>query len=410
MFERNGFKVIVCCTLTVFISMGMRQSFGLFLQPVSSALGTGREEFSLAIALQNLVFGLPLIGILADRFGSRLMAAAGGVLFALSLFLLAHTTTSSGLYLSLGFMVGIALSGTSYVVVLGAAARVVPPARRSTVFGVITAAGSLGMFAMVPLVQWQLHEFGWQNAFIISAFLVVIISALAMGLPGMRAVAQGGAGQDKQPHEPLPQVLSRARSHSGYLLLNAGFFVCGFHVAFIATHLPAYLADEGITGMAGAAALSMIGLFNIFGSYLFGMLGDRYRKKYLLSLLYFLRAIVISVFLVIPLSKISALVFGGMIGFLWLATVPLTSGMIAQVFGSRYLSTLYGIVFFSHQIGSFLGVWLGGRLYDATGSYTTVWLAAIILGLLAAAVHLPISDRPLQPLRTQQALGTANTK
>jgi len=408
MFERHTIKVIISCTLIVFISMGMRQSFGLFLQPISAALGTGREVFSLAIALQNLVFGLPLVGMLADRLGSRRIAAAGGLLFSLSFILLAHMSSSAGLYLNLGFLVGMALSGTSYVVVLGAAAKVVPPAKRSTVFGVITAAGSLGMFAMVPGVQWQLNQFGWQTAFLISAFGVVLISVLAIGLPGQTAAAAATVSPTGQRDQSLPQILTRARSHSGYLLLNAGFFVCGFHVAFIATHLPAYLSDKGITGMAGAAALAMIGLFNIFGSYLFGMLGDRFRKKYLLSLLYFLRALVISAFLIIPLSGLSALIFGGVIGFLWLATVPLTSGMIAQIFGSRYLSTLYGIVFFSHQIGSFLGVWLGGRLYDATGSYTAVWFTAVALGLLAAVVHLPISDRPLQPV-SQPITDTATT-
>jgi predicted MFS family arabinose efflux permease len=372
--------------------MGIRQSFGLFLQPITHHLATGREVFSLAIALQNLIFGLPLIGMLADRLGSRIIVAGGGVLYAASFVLLSSTDAGSALYLNLGLLVGIALSSTSYVVVLGAVARVVPPQNRGSVFGAITAAGSLGMFAMVPGVQTLLSGSGWQATFMWLAAIVGIVALLAAGLPGKTTgTADGNPGNDIVSDSIL-QVLRQARGHSGYLLLNAGFFVCGFHVAFIATHLPVYLADKGIPTMGGATALSMIGLFNIFGSYLFGSLGDRFPKKYLLSLLYFLRAVVIALFLVLPLSGFSAIVFGGMIGFLWLATVPLTSGLVAHIFGARYLSTLYGIVFFSHQVGSFLGVWLGGRLYDTTQSYTIVWLVAVVLGLMAAIVHLPISD------------------
>jgi predicted MFS family arabinose efflux permease len=275
---------------------------------------------------------------------------------------------------------------------------VVSPQNRGSVFGIIAAAGSLGMFAMVPGVQVLLSGSGGQSTFMWLAAMVGIVVLLAAGLPGKTIGAADGNPRDDIVSDSILQVLRQARGHSGYLLLNAGFFVCGFHVAFIATHLPVYLTDKGISTMAGATALSMIGLFNIFGSYLFGSLGDRFPRKYLLSLLYFLRAVVIALFLVLPLSGILSIVFGGMIGFLWLATVPLTSGLVAHIFGARYLSTLYGIVFFSHQIGSFLGVWLGGRLYDTTQSYAIVWLVAVALGLMAAIVHLPISDHQVSAI------------
>jgi predicted MFS family arabinose efflux permease len=264
-------------------------------------------------------------------------------------------------------------------------------------FGLITASVSLGMFAVVPGVQTLITDFGWQTSFAALAAFVGITAILAIGFPGKTAVAAGNpSGATVEKPQALTFVLSRARRHSGYLLLTAGFFVCGFHVAFIATHLPAFLADNSVSKMAAATSLAMIGLFNIFGSYLFGFLGDRLRKKYLLSFLYLSRAIVISLFLVIPISNYSAIAFGCAMGFLWLATVPLTSGIVAQIFGARYLSTLYGIVFFSHQIGSFLGVWLGGRVHDLVNSYDMVWVLAILLGVTATILHLPITDQPLK--------------
>jgi predicted MFS family arabinose efflux permease len=394
--KRNAALVIACGAAMVIISMGTRQSFGLFLQPITLDLAVGREVFSLAIAFQNLLFGLPLVGVLADRLGSRGVAMGGGLLYAASFLLLSVTNSPAGLYLNLGMVVGIALSSTSYVVVLGAAAQVVPEKKRSSTFGLITAAGSFGMFAVVPVIQWLIEVTGWQTAFAILSAFVSLIAVLAIGFPG-RIKNSTPQLQENNPNETrsLAEVLKQARGHSGYLLLTAGFFVCGFHVAFIATHLPAFLADQSIAKMSAATSLAMIGLFNILGSYLFGFLGDRLRKKYLLSLLYLSRAIVITLFLVFPISNPSAVIFGCAIGFLWLATVPLTSGIVAAIFGPRYLSTLYGIVFFSHQIGSFLGVWLGGRIYDIAGSYTMVWIMAILLGVIASILHLPISDQPL---------------
>jgi len=406
--NKNTYLVIACGALMVFISMGTRQSLGLFLQPITLDLAVGRETFSLAMAWQNLLFGLPLIGILADRIGSRKIAIGGGLLYAASFLLLSVTGSPAGLYLNLGVLAGTAIGCTSYVVVLGAAARTVAPDRRTSMFGIITATGSFGMFAVVPGIQWLIASFGWQTSFAVLAAFVGLTAILAGGFPGTTAAVAGNLSEAAaEKPQSLTVILGHARRHSGYLLLTAGFFVCGFHVAFIATHLPAFLADNSVSKMAGATALAMIGLFNIFGSYLFGILGDRLRKKYLLSFLYLSRAVVISLFLVLPISNVSAIVFGCAIGFLWLATVPLTSGMVAQIFGVRYLSTLYGIVFFSHQIGSFLGVWLGGRIYDMVNSYDTVWVLAILLGVAAAILHLPITD---QPVEIDRAIETSKAK
>jgi predicted MFS family arabinose efflux permease len=405
--KTNTILVIACGALMVFISMGTRQSFGLFLQPITLDLSVGRETYSLAIAWQNLLFGLPLIGILADRFGSRKMAIGGGLLYAASFLLLSATRSPLGLHLNLGVVAGLAIGCSSYVVVLGAAARVTPANKRSSMFGIITAAGSLGMFAVVPGIQWLIAAFGWQASFAMLSVFVGSIAVLAIGLPGRSIDAAGPSYVEAQAPQSLTSVLGQAGRHSGYLLLTAGFFVCGFHVAFIATHLPAFLADKSVSKMAAATSLAMIGLFNIFGAYFFGTLGDRLRKKYLLSLLYLSRAVVITLFLVLPISNFSAVAFGCAIGFLWLATVPLTSGIVAQIFGSRYLSTLYGIVFFSHQIGSFLGVWLGGRFYDISNSYAVVWVMAILLGVTAAILHLPITD---QPVKVERALQVSKVK
>ncbi len=381
--------IIICGSLMVLLSMGIRQSFGVFLQPITGDLGIGRESFSLAVAIQNIIFGLPIIGILADRFGARWVAISSAILYVAGLGLLGVVGSPTGLTLTLGVLIGLALSGTTYVVILGAVAQVVPPEKRSLAFGIITAIGSFGMFAMVPVSQQLLTSFGWRGA--VSA-LAVIVSGIILLTFALPARPPRQSVKEAAAQEPLLQVLQRAWRNSNYWLLIAGFFVCGFHVAFIATHLPAFLADNQVSAGAGAMALAMIGLGNVVGSFTFGYLGDHYRKKYLLSLLYFSRAVLISLFIFWPITNTTAVIFGAAIGFLWLGTVPLTSGAIGQIFGVRYLATLYGFVFFSHQIGAFFGVWLGGRVYDSTGSYTIVWLAAIALGVFAALVHLPITD------------------
>ena len=400
--------VILVSAVIVAVSMGARQSFGLFLQPVTEALSTGRETFSLAMALQNILFGLPIAGVLADRIGPRRVVAAGALLYAAGFALLAVADAPWLTFLSLGALVGLALSATSYVVLLGAVARVVPAGKRAASFGIVTAAGSFGTFAIVPLIQWLINTVSWQATLLYGAGVVAAIAPFALGFPPASEAREGARASGLE--DDFSRLLSRASRHSGYLLLNAGFFVCGFHVAFIATHLPAYLGDHGLPEMVGATALALVGLFNMGGSWLFGRLGDRYRKKYLLSFLYFARALVISGFLVVPVTTATALVFACAIGFLWLATVPLTSGMVAQIFGPARLSSLYGIVFFSHQVGGFLGVWLGGRIYDATGSYDAVWIGAIVLGVAAAVVHLPIRDMALRdvPAPASASVGSAS--
>lgn len=395
MIPRRALIAIGCAAFAVMISTGIRQSFGLFLQPITADLQSGRETFSLAIALNNLIYGLPLVGFLADWIGPRLVLMVGGLLYAAGLILVTMISSTIGLNLTFGLLVGLALSATTYVVVLGAVAQLVPPTQRTRTFGFITAAGSSGMFVVPPIAQFLLVNFTWQMALTILAGLTLIIALLAFGLPNRPG--QRLANQPQiEPDEPFFPLLRRASRNHSYLLLATGFFVCGFHVAFIATHLPAFLGDQGIPPYVAAGTLSLVGGLNIVGSFSFGWFGDLYRKKYLLSLIYFMRAVIIAIFLLVPLTSFSALAFGAAIGFFWLATVPLTSGTVAYLFGTRYLSTLYGCVFLSHQVGAFLGVWLGGRVYDATGSYTPIWITAIALGIFAALVSLPISDQPAQ--------------
>lgn len=387
---------IISAAVAVMLSSGIRQSFGLLLQPIGESLGTGRTVFSFAIALSSIIYGLPLVGIIADKVGPRWVLMAGGVIYTLGLLLMPRITTPSGLYLTLGVMIGVALSATTYVVVLGAVGQLVAPERRSSVFGIITAAGSSGMFVVPPAVQLLLNNFGWQQAMLILSAVPLIIIVLALGLPN-RSATQEAAGAGSE--EPFVKVLRQAGINKNYWLLITGFFVCGFHVTFIATHLPAFLGDNGLAPFVGAGALSMIGGFNMAGSVVFGWLGDRYRKKYLLSFIYLMRAVTIALFILLPITQVSALVFGAAMGLLWLSTVPLTSGAVAQIFGVRYLSTLYGIVFFSHQVGSFLGVWLGGWLYDTTGTYDVVWYLSIGLGIVAALVHLPMVESPVEAVQ-----------
>ena len=398
-FGREAIVTIAVGAAIVFLAMGVRQSFGLFLAPVSDGLGTGRATFSVAMAIQNIMLGLPLAGILADRLGSRRVAAVGGLVYAAAMVVVARWTSTTGLFVGLGLTAGLALSATSYVVVLGAVGRVVPPHRRASAFGIITAFGSLGMFAMIPVSQGLISAFGWSDAFLGLAVITGLISLLALRLP----TSEIRNSPQAEVEEPFIEVLRRARTNRSYLLLVAGFFVCGFHVSFISTHLPAYLSDGGISTGSVTAALALIGLMNIVGSSTFGLLGDRYRKRTLLSVLYFSRAVLFVLFLTVPLTNTSAVAFGAIMGFLWLGTVPLTSGTVATLFGVRYLATLYGVVFLSHQVGAFLGVWLGGVVYDSTGSYDTVWIIAIVLGVTSALIHLPIDDRqPAADIRPQK--------
>lgn len=378
----------------VAVSMGIRQSFGVFLQPVVNDLELTRTTFGLTIAIQNLIWGLaqPFAGVVTDKYGSYRMLILSSLLYIAGLALTAHTTTATGLHLSLGMLVGLAMSGTTFTVVLSAIGRLVPPEKRSLAFGIVSAGGSFGMFSFVPLSQLFIGLYGWSVAFLILAGCVMIVPLLTLVFQ-----RQTGAQADSEnlPGETLTQALRCAGAHSGYWLLNCGFLVCGFHVAFIATHLPAFLQDSAIAPMHAAFALGLIGVFNILGTYLAGLYGGRYRKKYLLSGLYLGRALVIAVFIALPLTELTLGLFAAAMGLLWLGTIPLTSGLVAQIFGVRYGGTLFGIVFFSHQIGSFLGAWLGGYLFETTGSYSLMWQLAVLLGLVAALLHWPIRDEPV---------------
>jgi MFS family permease len=379
----------------VALSFGIRSSFGLFLQPMSMDLGSGREMFALALAIQNLIWGVaqPFAGMIADRFGVARTVAAGGLLYALALYLMATAASAFDLHLSAGLLIGLSLGGTSFGVVLAAVGRAVPAEARSMALGLTTAIGSFGQFVMPPIGQALITSYGWQTTLMLLALASLLMIPAAGGLRSPRAGVQAHDAQT------LGGALGEARRHAGYLYLTAGFFVCGWHLAFISVHLPAYLADGGISAGIAAWCLALVGLFNVIGSYAAGVLGGRLSKKYCLSFLYAARSALILVFIMVPLSVASALIFSAIMGLLWLSTVPLTSGLVAQIFGPRYMATLFGIVFLSHQVGSFLGVWLGGYLYDAYGSYDLIWWLSIALGLIASLLHWPIDERAVARLR-----------
>jgi len=395
---KRPWVVIACAAFIVTLAMGVRQSFGLFLPQMSVDIGISRSDFGLAMALQNLLFGLvqPFVGALADKHGAGRVVLAGALLYALGLIGAAFATDAIGLHISFGLLIGMAQSATTFVVVLGAVGRVVSPEKRSGAFGIVTAGGSLGQFLVVPLASMLLGDIGYHHTLWIMAGLVALCGLLAIGVAGR---TDGEGGLTLEVEQSAREALREAAGHRGYWLLNAGFFVCGFHIAFIATHLPAYLDDKGLGIEIGAQVLALVGLFNILGSYVFGRAGDLLRQKYVLSALYTARSAVIALFLFLPLNHASALVFAGAMGFLWLGTVPLTSGIVGRIFGIRYLSMLYGIVFLSHQLGSFFGAWMAGLIFDATGSYNIAWGFSIALGLFAGLVHLPIADAPVTRLK-----------
>ncbi len=393
---RKPILVIVCGGLILSLAMGIRQTFGLFLAPVTADLAMGREAFALAMAVQNLLWGVfqPVTGMLADRFGAGRVVAGGGLVYGTGLLVMSGMTDVAGLNFGGGLLIGIAMSATGFSVVLGAVARRVPESRRSMALGVVSAGGSFGQFAMAPIGQSLIASQGWSGAFLGMAVLSLLMVPLALAVSGRASPRDDQAGA--QPSQSLGDAVREALSHRGYLYLTLGFFVCGFQVVFVAVHLPAYLADLGLPAATGATALALIGIFNIVGTYACGALGGRYSKKWLLSGLYLVRALIIAVFLVAPKTPMTVYVFASALGLLWLGTVPLTSGLVGQIFGVRYFSTLFGLVFFGHQVGSFLGVWLGGAVFDATGSYDAVWIASIGFGIAAGLIHLPIAETPLR--------------
>jgi len=392
--------VLVFAALIVGVSMGIRHTFGFFLGPMTRDLGWTREVFGFAIAIQNLMWGAcqPFAGLLADRYGARRVLWAGSLIYVCGLVGMAYSTTGTGLTASAGFLIGMAQSGVTYAVVFSAMSRLVPQEKRSWSMGVVAAAGSFGQFLMVPAMSGLINGVGWFGALLVMALLAFTIVPLGAGLTaGIGASAGAGAGQS--PREALREAFG-SRS---YLLLTAGYFVCGFQLAFIGVHGPTYMSDKGLPAYVAPVTLALVGLFNIFGTYASGHLAARFPKRYVLSSIYFSRSVVIALFLAAPISPWSTYLFGAAMGVLWLSTIPPTSSIIAQVFGVRYLGMLTGFAFFSHQVGSFLGVWLGGRLFDTTGSYDLVWGICIALGVFAALVNLPIDERSIESRRLAPA-------
>ena len=393
---RASFWILLGAALVLALSLGIRHGFGLFLAPMSQEFGWGREVFALAIALQNLIWGLaqPFTGAIADRFGAARVVLVGGVLYAVGLALMGLADSPGSLSLSAGLLIGIALSGTSFSVLLGVVGRAVAPERRSMAMGIASAAGSFGQFAMLPATLGLIGWLGWSAALLALGLLVALI------VPRAGLIRDSPAA--RQTHEQtLKEALREAVAHSGFWLLALGFFVCGFQVVFIGVHLPAYLVDQHLPAQVGTSVLALVGLFNVFGTYAAGWLGGRMSKPRLLTALYLARAVVIVAFVYSPLTVWSAYAFGIAMGLLWLSTVPLTNGTVATLFGVRNLSMLGGIVFLFHQLGAFLGGWLGGYLYDRTGSYELVWQIAIGLSLLAALLNWPVREQPVARVQAQ---------
>jgi MFS family permease len=399
----SALQVLACGALIVTLSMGIRHGFGLWLQPITQAQGWSRETFAFALAVQNLAWGVFGIfaGMAADRFGAFRVLVVGAGLYGLGLVGMALSTSTLGFALTTGILIGAAHAGTTYAVIYGVIGRQLPAERRSWAMGVAAAAGSFGQFLMVPVEGWLIASLGWQNALLALAAAVLLIAPLAMGL---REPGFAGAAPPKR-EQTIVQALREAFQYRSFQLLMAGYFVCGFQVVFIGVHMPSYLKDNGLSPQVASYALALIGLFNVIGTYAAGALGQRMPKRHILAFIYLGRAVAIAMFLWAPLTPMSVYLFSAVMGLLWLSTIPPTNATVAQIFGVAHLSMLGGFVFFSHQIGSFLGVWLGGYLYDRTGSYDIVWYIAIALGVFAAIVNLPVRETPI--VRGPQRLGAA---
>jgi MFS family permease len=388
--------VLVAGCLIAVIGFGIRSSFGLFLDPVTVARDWNRETFALAMAIQNLLWGLglPIAGALADKFGPVRVIMLGALMYALGVWAMTLSPDPLLFQIAAGVLTGVGVAFTAFSIAMASMVRVVGPEKRTLVLGLGTAAGSFGQVVFSPLSQGFINSFGWSSALLWLAAISLILIPLAMALPG-----NPGMSSDPASKQSLREAVNEAMSHRGFVLLTLGFFVCGFHVAFIAVHFPAYISDVGLDPAVGAWSLALVGLMNIFGSFAAGIFGQKHSMKLGLAGIYFARALAITFLLLAPKTEFTIYLFAALMGVLWLSTVPLTSGIVAQVFGVRYMATLFGIVFLSHQIGSFLGVWLGGVIYDRTGSYDGMWIAGIVFGLLAALVHLPINEQPLARLQ-----------
>lgn len=381
--------LVICGCVIAAVTNGIRTSFGLFTLPVTADLGVTRETWGLAMAIQNLAWGIaqPFAGGLADRYGAAKVVIGGLVIYALGLVLMLNSADGSLLALTAGVIVGVGIAASSFSIVMAAFGRNVPQQSRAMIFGVATAASSFGQFAFAPIGQGFIDSFGWTTAMLYLAAILALVIPLTFALRGRTENTTGQADM------PFMTAMARAWGYGSYKLLVIGFFVCGFHLAFISVHMPAYLVQCGLSPAAGSWAIAVIGLFNIAGSLLSGYLGSRLPKQLLLASIYFARAVAIGLFVFFPVTEVSAYFFAAAIGLLWLSTVPLTAGLVSLFFGARYMGMLYGVAFFSHQLGSFVGVWLGGYVYDATGSYSLVWYLGILLGLGSAAIHLPIREQ-----------------
>ncbi|MDM0113378.1 MFS transporter [Variovorax sp. J22R133] len=394
-------QVLLCGAMIVTLSMGIRHGFGLWLQPITQAQDWSRQTFSLALAIQNLSWGVMGIfaGMLADKLGASKVLVIGAVVYALGLVGMALSTTPLLFALTTGVLIGAAQAGTTYAVIYGVIGRQIPAEKRSWAMGVAAAAGSFGQFLMVPVEGQLIGHFGWQTALLVLAAASLLIVPLAAGLREPQHGANGAAPRT----QTIAQAISEAFRYPSFRLLMAGYFVCGFQVVFIGVHMPSYLRDKGLSPDVASYALALIGLFNVFGTYIAGSLGQRLARRKILAAIYFGRSIAIAAFLIAPISPLSVYVFAAVIGFLWLSTVPPTNAIVANIFGVAHLSMLSGFAFFGHQIGSFLGVWLGGFLYDRTGSYDIVWYISIALGVLAALVNLPVRESAIvRPVPTPQ--------
>ncbi|GIT83587.1 MFS transporter [Acinetobacter seohaensis] len=392
-FSKPLIYMLIGSAIILALSLGVRHAFGLYLVPMSHEFGWGHNIFSLAIAMQNLIWGAvqPITGAFADKYGSKIVVAVGGALYALGLLLMAVSSTGLLLNLSVGLILGLALSATSFPVLLSAVGRAAPPEKRSLAMGIASAAGSFGQFIMLPSTLLLLQSVGWSGALIVSAILIVLIVPLAWMLKAPM-YQNPNASSVSQPALGFKQVLVIAKNHKPFWFLALGFFVCGFQVVFIGIHLPSYLIDHGFNATTGTVFLALVGLFNIVGTYTAGWLGGRYSKPHLLMWLYGLRGIAIIAFLILPLSIWTIYAFGIIMGLLWLSTVPLTNGIVANMFGIKYLTMLSGIVFFTHQVGSFFGGWLGGLNHDLTGNYNAIWIVSIALSAFAVLVHFWVNE------------------
>lgn len=388
-------QVLACGAAIVTLSMGIRHGFGLWLQPITQDQGWTRETFAFAMAVQNLSWGLFGIfaGMLADKFGGYRVLVGGALLYALGLTGMALSTSTLVFALTAGVLIGAAQAGTTYAVIYGIIGRQIPAERRSWAMGMAAAAGSFGQFLMVPVEGLLIAQFGWKEALLILGAAALLMAPLAWGLrePGFSGQAAPVARE-----QTIAQALREAFGYRSFQLLMAGYFVCGFQVVFIGVHMPSYLKDNGLSPQVASYALALIGLFNVFGTYAAGVLGQKLAKRKILAFIYFMRSVAITLFLLAPLTPVSVYLFASAMGLLWLSTVPPTNAIVAQVFGVAHLSMLGGFVFFSHQVGSFMGVWLGGLLYDRTGSYDIVWYISIALGIFAALVNWPIREHPIQ--------------